>query len=250
MPRAESLVKGFLNNFIRNFLTALGGGRYPQEVMSHRPFKNRLYAQFARVGTALASDKRLELLDLLAQGPRYVDALAAETEMSVANISQHLQVLKNAKLVESEREGNRTLYRLTDEAVLKLWLDLRTVAEEHLPEVEQLARQYAVDGVNGWVSRDEMAGLLGSEDVILIDVRPSAEFKHGHIPGALPFPVEELPRRLAELPREKRIVAYCRGAYCLFADEAVALLRQQGFDAIRLEGGWPEWLVEGRPTAE
>jgi rhodanese-related sulfurtransferase/DNA-binding transcriptional ArsR family regulator len=218
--------------------------------MSHRPFKNRLYAQFARVGTALASDKRLELLDLLAQGPRYVDALASEMEMSVANISQHLQVLKNAKLVESEREGNRTLYRLTDEAVLKLWLDLRTVAEEHLPEVEKLARQYAVDGVDGHVSRDEMASLLESNDVTLIDVRPSAEFRHGHIPGALPFPLEELPGRLGELPKDKRIVAYCRGAYCLFADEAVALLREHGFNAIRLEGGWPEWMAEGRAASE
>lgn len=214
--------------------------------MSHRPFKNRLYAEFARVGTALASDKRLELLDLLAQSPRYVDALASETEMSVANISQHLQVLKNAKLVESEREGNRTLYRLTDESVLRLWLDLRKVAEDHLPEIDQLVRQYAVEGADGGVSRDEMASLLESNSVLLIDVRPAAEFKHGHIEGALPFPIEELAQRLAELPRDKRIVAYCRGTYCLFADEAVALLRQQGFDAVRLEGGWPEWLAEGR----
>ena len=214
--------------------------------MSHRPFKNKLYAEFARIGTALASDKRLELLDLLAQSPRYVDALAAETEMSVANISQHLQVLRNAKLVQSEREGNRVLYRLTDESVLKLWLDLRTVAEELLPEVGQLVHQYAVDGADGDVSRDQMATLLESGDVVLIDVRPAAEFKHGHILGALPFPIEELPNRLAELPKDKRIIAYCRGTYCLFADEAVALLRQRGFDAIRLEGGWPEWFAEGR----
>jgi rhodanese-related sulfurtransferase/DNA-binding transcriptional ArsR family regulator len=217
--------------------------------MSHRPFKNRLYAEFARVGTALASDKRLELLDLLAQSPRYVDALASETEMSVANISQHLQVLKNAKLVESEREGNRTLYRLTDGSVLRLWLDLRTVAEEHLPEIDQLVRQYAVNGAEGEVSREEMASLLESSSVVLIDVRPAAEFKNGHIPGALPFPVEELPRRLAELPMDKPIIAYCRGSYCLFADEAVALLRQHGFDAVRLAGGWPEWSAEGYASA-
>src|SRR5687767_12914811 len=168
--------------------------------MSHRPFKSKLYAEFARVGTALASDKRLELLDLLAQGPRYVDALAAETEMSVANISQHLQVLKSAKLVEAEREGNRTLYRLTDGTVLRLWLDLRTVAKEHLPEIDQLVHQYAVAGADGEVSRDEMASLLESGNVILIDVRPAVEFKHGHIPGALPFPIEELPQRIADLP--------------------------------------------------
>jgi rhodanese-related sulfurtransferase len=214
--------------------------------MSHRPFKNKLYSEFARIGTALASDKRLELLDLLAQGPRHVDALAAETEMSVANISQHLQILRAAKLVDSEREGNRVLYRLTDESVLRLWLDLRTVAEEHLPEINQLVRQYAIEGAEGEVSRDEIAGLLESGDVVLIDVRPAAEFGHGHIPGAKPFPIEELPRRLAELPKDKRIIAYCRGTYCLFADEAVALLRLQGFDAIRLEGGWPEWFAESR----
>jgi rhodanese-related sulfurtransferase len=214
--------------------------------MSHRTFKNKLYAEFARVGSALGSDKRLELLDLLAQGPRYVDALATEMEMSVANISQHLQVLRNAKLVESEREGTRVLYRLTDESVLKLWLDLRGVAEGHLPEIAQLRRQYAVDGLDEELPRGELERLMASGDVVLIDVRPALEFEHGHLAGALAIPVEELAQRLAELPRNKRIVAYCRGSYCLFADEAVALLKQHGFDAVRLEGGWPEWLAENR----
>jgi rhodanese-related sulfurtransferase len=214
--------------------------------MSHRAFKNKLYAEFARVGTALGSDKRLELLDLLAQGPRYVDALATELEMSVANVSQHLQVLRNAKLVESEREGTRVLYRLTDESVLKLWLDLRGVAEGHLPEIAQLRRQYAVEGLDEELPRGELEKLMVSGDVVLIDVRPKLEFEHGHLAGALAIPVEELAQRLADLPRDKRIVAYCRGTYCLFADEAVALLKQHGFDAVRLEGGWPEWLVEGR----
>ncbi len=213
--------------------------------MSHRPFKTRLYAQFARVGMALGSDKRLELLDLLAQGPRYVDALASEMEMSVANISQHLQVLRNAKLVDSEREGTRVLYRLTDDTVLKLWLNLRTVAEEHLPEIRQLRGQYS-EGSPEELPRDELESLLQAGDVVLIDVRPAVEYGHGHIAGALALPVEELAARLEELPRDKRIVAYCSGAYCLFADEAVALLRSRGFDAIRLEGGWPEWLASTR----
>jgi rhodanese-related sulfurtransferase len=217
--------------------------------MSHRPFKNRLYAEFARIGTALASDKRLELLDLLAQGPRYVDGLAAEMEMSVANISQHLQVLRGAKLVEAEREGNRVRYRLTDGSVLKLWLDLRTVAEGHLPEVKQLRERHAIEGLTQELARDDLERLLSSGDVVLIDVRPTLEYGHGHIPGALAVPVEELPERLTELPRDKRIVAYCRGTYCLFADEAVALLRANGFDAIRLQGGWPEWLAEERTPA-
>jgi rhodanese-related sulfurtransferase len=214
--------------------------------MSHRPFKNKLYREFARVGTALASDKRLELLDLLAQSARYVDALAAEMEMSVANVSQHLQVLRSARLVESEREGTRVLYRLTDASVLNLWLALRGVAEDHLPEIGQLRRQYAPEGLADELPREALEDLLEADDVVLIDVRPAVEFAHGHLPGALAIPVEELPARVAELPRDKRIVAYCRGTYCLFADEAVVLLRQQGFNAIRLEGGWPEWLAENR----
>jgi rhodanese-related sulfurtransferase/DNA-binding transcriptional ArsR family regulator len=217
--------------------------------VSHRPFKNKLYAEFARVGSALASDKRLELLDLLAQGPRYVDALAAEMEMSVANISQHLQALRNAKLVESEREGTRVLYRLSDESVLKLWLNLRAVAEQHLPEIGQLRRQYSIEGLEDEIARSALEPILASGDVVLIDVRPALEFHAGHISGALSIPVDELAQHLETLPKDKKIVAYCRGAYCLFADEAVALLIQHGFDAVRLEGGWPEWSAEGYASA-
>jgi rhodanese-related sulfurtransferase len=138
------------------------------------------------------------------------------------------------------------LYRLTDESVLKLWLDLRGVAEGHLPEIAQLRRQNAVDGLDEELPRGDLERLMASGDVVLIDVRPALEFEHGHLAGALAIPVEELAQRLADLPRDKRIVAYCRGTYCLFADEAVALLKQRGFDAVRLEGGWPEWLSEGR----
>jgi len=221
---------------------------YAESAMSHRPFKTKLYAEFARVGTALGSDKRLELLDLLSQGPRYVDALAGEMEMSVANISQHLQVLRNAKLVESEREGTRVLYHLTDDSVLKLWLTLRGVAEDHLPEIRQLRAQNSIEGINESMPRPDLESILASGDVVLIDVRPAIEFESGHIAGALSVPVEELPRRLVTLPRDKKIVAYCRGEYCLFADEAVAILLQNGFDAVRLEGGWPEWAAEGLPT--
>jgi rhodanese-related sulfurtransferase len=216
--------------------------------MSHRPFKSRVYGEFARIGAALASEKRLELLDLLAQGPRYVDALAAEMEMSVANASQHLQVLRAAKLVEAEREGTRVLYRLSDESILDLWLSLRRVGEQHLPEIGALMRRFAPEEPDGQVTRDDLEALIGSDDVLLIDVRPLVEFREGHIPGALTLPVDELPQRIADLPRDKRIVAYCRGPYCLFADEAVTLLRQHGFDAVRLEGGWPEWKSEGRQT--
>ena len=217
--------------------------------MSHRPFKNKVYAEFARVGLALGSDKRLELLDLLAQGPRYVDGLAAEMEMSVANVSQHLQVLRNVKLVEAKREGTRVLYSLADEAVLHLWLNLRSIAEKRLPEVRLLRAQFEPEGPIGEMSRSELESALSSDRVLLIDVRPAAEFKSGHIEGALSLPVEELPERISTLPKDKTIVAYCRGEYCLFADEAVALLLQHGFDAVRLDGGWPEWRAEDRPRS-
>ena len=216
--------------------------------VSHRPFKQPLYAQFARVGTALASDKRLELLDLLAQAPRHVDALAAETEAPVANVSQHLQILRNARLIDSERAGTRVIYRLADDGVLRLWLALRSVAVSRLAEVEQLVAEFAVDkSGHSPVSRDQLMELIAEGQAFLIDVRPALEYESGHLPGAISIPVDELPARLDELPRDRRIIAYCRGAYCLFADEAVAMLRESRFEAERLDGGWPEWHAEGRP---
>ena len=218
------------------------------DTVSHRLFKQQLYGQFARVGSALASDKRLEILDLLAQAPRHVDALAAEAEMPVANVSQHLQVLRNARLIESDRDGTRIIYRLADKGVMHLWLALRSVAASRLAEVDQIVAQFAVgDSGEKLMSRDELQGSLSGDRVFLIDVRPALEFESGHLPGAVSIPVEELPSRLDELPRDRRIVAYCRGAYCLFADEAVEMLRAQGFEAERLDGGWPEWHAEGRP---
>jgi len=221
-----------------------GGG------VSHRAFKDRLYPQFARLGQALASEKRLELLDLLAQAPRHVEALARETEMSVANVSQHLQVLRNARLVETERDGTRVLYRLATDRVLTLWLTLRSVAEAQLPDVEHIVRESTVANVLGVpLSRDVVEGMLAAGEVLLLDVRPRVEYEHGHLPGAISVPVDELPDQLGDLPRDRPIVAYCRGAYCLFADEAVALLQAHGFEAHRLEGGWPEWQAEQRATA-
>ncbi len=223
--------------------------RYAGRV-SNRAYKDRLYAEFARVGGALASDKRLELLDVLAQAPRHVEALAAETEMSIANVSQHLQVLRRARLVEPVREGTKMLYRLTDRGVLDLWLALRSVAGSRLAEVEQITRKFAIAGADGSeLPRDEMERLLETGEVFLIDTRPRVEYEHGHLPAAVSIPVDELSERLKELPQDRPIVAYCRGAYCQFADEAVALLRRHGFSAYRLEGGWPEWWAEGRPIS-
>ena len=213
--------------------------------MNHRLFKERIYSQFARVGNALASEKRLELLDLLAQGPRHVDALAAEMEIPVANVSQHLQVLRNARLVESERDGTKTIYRLADEGVLNLWLAVRSVAESRLPDVRQIVEEFAIDGIKeAELTWEELQRLLADDKAMLIDVRPPLEYDHGHLPGAVSVPLDNLPQRLGELPTDKPIIAYCRGAYCLFADEAVALLNEKGFDASRMEGGWNEWRAE------
>jgi rhodanese-related sulfurtransferase/DNA-binding transcriptional ArsR family regulator len=215
--------------------------------MAHRELKDRIYPQFARIGQALASEKRLELLDLLAQASRNVDALSDETGMSVANTSQHLQALLAARLVQTHRQGTRVFYSLAGDDVLQLWLALRSVAESRLADVDQISRQFLGSRDNGpVVSRDELGRLLDTPGVQIIDVRPRVEFEFGHLPGAVPIPIEELRERLSELPRDVPIVAYCRGEYCLFADEAVALLREQGFEAMRLEGGWPEWRADGR----
>ncbi len=214
--------------------------------MAHREFKQKIYAEFARIGNALGSARRLELLDLLAQGPRYVEALAKETDMSVANVSQHLQVLRQARLVEAERTGTKAIYKLADKQVLDLWLMLRSVAEERLAEVGQLRREVDIDEENSLVPRDELDRLLQDRKAVLLDTRPSTEFQHGHLPEAISMPIDELPERLHELPQDRPIIAYCRGDYCLFADEAVALLREKGFEAHRLEGGWPEWWSEDR----
>lgn len=218
--------------------------------MAHRQLKERIYPQFARVGAALASEKRLELLDLLAQAPRSVEALAAESAMSVANTSRHLQSLKASRLVESGRDGTRVIYRLASEEVLRLWLDLRSVAEARLAEVGQIAREFGLDGGAGErIQRDELERLVSRGEAVVVDVRPVVEYEHGHLRGALSVPLDALPEVAAELPRDRRLVVYCRGAYCQFADEAVAILRRAGFNAVRLDGGWPEWVLERRPTS-
>ena len=215
--------------------------------MAPQELKDRLYPQFARIPRALACDRRLELVDLLAQGPRHVDALARHTGMSVANVSQHLQILRAVSLVESERRGNMVVYSLADPAVTNLWLALRGVAESRLAEVKQLAHEFHSRRDNGnLVSREEAATLSG-RNALLLDVRPRSEFEAGHLQGAINMPIDELPGRLDELPRDRQIIAYCRGVYCLLADEAAALLMSHGFDVVRLEGGWPEWQTEGRP---
>lgn len=216
--------------------------------MAHRELKDRVYPQFARIGQALASERRLELIDLLAQAPRHVDALARETGMSVANVSQHLQILRAAGLAHAERQGNMTVYRLADLSVVQLWLSLRNVAAARLAEVKELSRSLPGREAGDVISRAGLDG-LARDRPLLLDVRPREEFEAGHLRDAINIPIDELQERMQELPQDRRIVTYCRGEFCLFADEAADLLRAHGFDVARLEGGWPEWLTEGRPTA-
>ena len=215
--------------------------------MADRGAKMALFDQFARAAKALASGRRLEVLDVLANGERSVDALAGEVGLSVANTSQHLQVLRQAGLVATRREGTSIHYRLAGPEVFELWRSLRTLASARLAEVERLAAAYlgGRDQLEP-VTREELTRRLQEGDpLVVLDVRPAAEHAAGHLPGAVSIPVGELRRRLAELPADREIVAYCRGPYCAFAHEAVALLREEGFTAKRLEDGLPEWRAAG-----
>ncbi|MBE0417544.1 MAG: metalloregulator ArsR/SmtB family transcription factor [Coriobacteriia bacterium] len=212
-------------------------------------YKSALYEQFARVGKALCSARRLELLDLLLQAERSVEELAHQSGMSVANTSQHLQVLKQARVVESERHGNRVVYRVANEFVGGLLSDIQQFAQHGLAEVEAITRRFH-EGCEDMEPVDcaRLLRLAESGNVIVLDVRPRAEYEAGHLPYATSMPLEELEQRLASLPKDKRIVAYCRGPYCVLAVEAVERLRQEGFDAIRLEDGVREWQERGLPV--
>jgi rhodanese-related sulfurtransferase len=215
--------------------------------MGDRETKTALFDAFARAAKALASGRRIELVDVLANGERTVEVLAGEVGLSVANTSQHLQVLRQAGLLASRREGTSVHYRLAGPEVFQLWQALRTLAASRLAEVERLAVAYlgARDELEP-VSREELARRLqNGDDLVVLDVRPTAEHAAGHVPGAVSIPVGELRRRLAELPADREVVAYCRGPYCAFAHEAVAVLRQAGFAARRLEDGLPEWEAAG-----
>ena len=201
------------------------------------------------MGKAFASPRRLELINLLAQGARSVEELARASGQSTANASQHLQALHASGVVTRERHGTRVLYTLAGDDVVRLWLDLRDASAERLAEVERAARNYLGEEVVA-ISRDELIGRLGRNDVVLVDVRPSEEFDAGHIEGALSIPLDELEERLAELPPGSEIVAYCRGAFCAYAHDAVRLLRAEGRAARRLEGGWPEWHLAEQADAK
>ena len=215
--------------------------------MGDRAAKTALFDEFARAAKALASGRRIELVDVLANGERTVEALAGEVGLTVANTSQHLQVLRQAGLVTTRREGTSVHYRLAGPEVFELWRTLRSLAASRLAEVERLAAAYLGDRDDlEPVTREELARRLqDDEDLVVLDVRPAPEHAAGHLPGAVSIPVEELRRRMAELPRDREIVAYCRGPYCAFAHEAVAVLGAEGFTARRLEDGLPEWQAAG-----
>jgi rhodanese-related sulfurtransferase len=215
--------------------------------MGDRAAKTALFDEFARAAKALASGRRIELVDVLANGERTVEALAGEVGLSVANTSQHLQILRQAGLVSSRREGTSVHYWLAAPEVFELWRTLRTLAASRLAEVERLTAAYlgSRDELQP-VTREELTRRLqDGDDLVVLDVRPAAEYAAGHLPGAVSIPVGELRRRLAELPGDREIVAYCRGPYCAFAHEAVGLLRDEGFAARRLEDGLPEWQAAG-----
>jgi rhodanese-related sulfurtransferase/DNA-binding transcriptional ArsR family regulator len=219
----------------------------PTETTDRR-FKDRLYGLFARIGKALANPHRIELLELLAQGERTVDSMAKETGLSLANASQHLQVLRDAGLVESHKRGLFVRYRLADAAVVDLCRGLRTAAERRLAEVDRLVGEHLGERRNSkGVSMEELLECMRRGSVVVLDTRPPGEFAAGHIAGAVSVPVGDIERLLRSLPKGKEYVAYCRGPYCLYADRAVEALRAHGRRARRLIEGFPDWKAKGFP---
>ena len=215
-----------------------------------RQFKDAIYEQFSRIGKAVSSPKRLELLDLLCQGERTVEALAKDTGLTMANTSQHLQVLRTAHLVEAEKEGLFVIYRLAGQEVCEFFRTMRVLAEGRLAEVEQIKRRF-LEGREGMepVDRDALLEKIREGNVTVLDVRPRKEYRAGHIPGALSIPLKELELHLSGMPSDQEIVAYCRGPYCVLAVHAVETLRAKGFDAVRLEEGIQDLRAMGFPIA-
>jgi rhodanese-related sulfurtransferase len=211
--------------------------------------KSALFEQFAQVGKALGSAKRLELLDLLAQGERSVEVLAERAGLRLTTASNHLQLLRQAGLVTGRKDGTKVYYRLAGDDVAALWAHLRDVATAHLAEVDLARRTYLGDDDIAEVTRDELLRRLEAGDVTVVDVRPGEEYTAGHIPGAVSIPVDELAGRLAELPAGTTIVAYCRGSYCVMAHEAVRTLTAEGLPAVRLSDGMLEWRLAELPVA-
>lgn len=218
--------------------------------MAQMKLNKALYEQLSRIGKAVASPPRLELLDLLCQGPRTVEALAREAGLTLANTSQHLQILHAARLVDARKEGLFVTYRLADQQVCEFYRTLRTLAESRLTEIDAIVREFNKGRESMEpVEKQALLERVRRAEVIVLDVRPPEEYHAGHIPGAISIPLKELRSHLSKLPRRREIVAYCRGPYCVLAVEAVKVLRANGFRAVRMEQGVPEWRAEGFPVA-
>ena len=217
--------------------------------MLHREFKDTLYTHFARIGHAVSAPKRIELLDLLCQGEKTVERLAEQTSTPVKNTSAHLRALRQARLVETRRDGTYVYYRLSDEGVFRFLRELQVLGRRRLAEIEQVATLYITkrDELEP-VPLEELQRRVRDGDATVIDVRPQEEYDSAHIPGALSMPVGDLARRLRELPKRREVIAYCRGSYCVFSIEAVGILRRHGYSARRAEQGLPDWQALGLPV--
>lgn len=212
----------------------------------NREHKERLYDLFSQISSGLSNPHRLELLDLLVQAPRTVEELADQAHMSIANTSQHLQRLKQAHLVTDTRDGQFIHYALASPAVARLWIDLRGVAEQQLAEVEPAMNRYRPNRREFYqISAEELNERLAQDELILIDVRPEIEYQYGHLPGSISLPLDHLDERIVDLPKGKMVVAYCRGPYCVYADQALGLLSNHGWRVARLEEGVAEWQEAG-----
>lgn len=217
--------------------------------MEKREFKDKVFGELARVGNALGNPKRLEIIDLLAQGEKTVEKISNETGMSVANASQHLQVLKASNLVEIKRQGNFIIYRLANDKVSLIWQFLREIGTERIAEIEKVVNDFRSQkkGLES-VTIDELLKRMDKHNVVVIDVRPTEEYEAGHISKAISIPIDQLAKKLKDLPKNKEIIAYCRGPFCVFADEATELLLKKKFNAKRLEEGFPDWKLRGLPV--
>ena len=217
--------------------------------MNKRQFEDKVYDELAKITKALANPHRLEIIELLAQGDYSVEQISIQASLSIANTSQHLQVLKTAQLVEITRNGNFIHYRLASANVYKAWKALRELGVERIAAIEKLVRDFRGSKFKfESVTIDELIKKIESRKITILDVRPEAEYEKGHIPNAISIPFDQLSKRLKELPKRSEIIAYCRGPFCVFADEAVALLNKAGFKATRLEEGFPDWEVIGLPV--
>lgn len=217
--------------------------------MKKRDFKDKIFHELSRISTAFGNPKRLEIIDLLAQGEWSVEKIANETSISVANASKHLQVLKAGSLVEVKRSGNFIIYKLSSDKVNEIWKLLRDLGTQRVAEIDKVVRDFrsGKEGLES-VTIDELKEKNNLEDIIFLDVRPEHEYKSGHISKALSIPIDQLAERLKELPKSKEIIAYCRGPFCVFADDATELLIKNNYKAKRLKEGYPDWKLKGLPV--